>query len=72
MLSVFITDMPPDIADKTPERQLIIKMAGYLEKKGRMVSIVDSIIHMRCLIIILYASINQPLNNYILSVYRNS
>lgn len=30
-------DMLPDI-DKKPEKQVIIKMAGYLEKKGRMVS----------------------------------
>jgi len=30
--------MSPEIADKKPEKQLIVKMAGYLEKKGRMVS----------------------------------
>lgn len=30
-------DMLPDI-DKKPDKQVIIKMAGYLEKKGRMVS----------------------------------
>lgn len=29
--------MVPDI-DKKPEKQMIVKMAGYLEKKGRMVS----------------------------------
>lgn len=29
--------MLPDVSKK-PETQLIIKMAGYLEKKGRMVS----------------------------------
>lgn len=28
--------MEPDIADKKPDKQLIVKMAGYLEKKGRM------------------------------------
>lgn len=32
--------MEPDIPDKKPDKQLIVKMAGYLEKKGRMVSIV--------------------------------
>jgi len=37
---VFVIDMEPDIADKKPDKQLIVKMAGYLEKKGRMVSIV--------------------------------
>jgi len=36
--------MEPDIADKKPDKQLIVKMAGYLEKKGRMVSIVDDIV----------------------------
>lgn len=30
--------MLPDV-DKKPEKPLIVKMAGYLEKKGRMVSI---------------------------------
>lgn len=30
--------MLPDV-DKKLEKQVIIKMAGYLEKKGRMVSI---------------------------------
>jgi len=37
---VFVIDMEPDIPDKKPDKQLIVKMAGYLEKKGRMVSIV--------------------------------
>lgn len=37
--------MLPDI-DKRPEKQqLIFKMAGYLEKKGRMVSISIGILY---------------------------
>jgi len=36
--------MEPDIADKKPDKQLIVKMAGYLEKKGRMVSIVNDVL----------------------------
>lgn len=35
---VFVIDMQPDIVDKKHDKQLIVKMAGYLEKKGRMVS----------------------------------
>jgi hypothetical protein len=31
--------MLPDIDKNKPEKQPIVKMAGYLEKKGRMVSI---------------------------------
>lgn len=31
--------MLPDIDKRKPEKQPIVKMAGYLEKKGRMVSI---------------------------------
>lgn len=39
IIFIFIDNMLPDI-DKRPEKQqLIFKMAGYLEKKGRMVSI---------------------------------
>jgi len=38
---VFVIDMEPDIADKKSDKQLIVKMAGYLEKKGKMVGIVD-------------------------------
>lgn len=34
--------MLPDV-DKKLEKQVIIKMAGYLEKKGRMVSILHYI-----------------------------
>lgn len=34
----YFTDMLPD-ADKKYEKPLIVKMAGYLEKKGRMVSV---------------------------------
>lgn len=41
---MFVIDMEPDIADKKPDKQLIVKMAGYLEKKGRMVSIVYGIL----------------------------
>lgn len=36
---MFVTDMQPDIVDKKHDKQLIVKMAGYLEKKSRMVSI---------------------------------
>lgn len=41
---VFIIDMEPDITDKKSDKQLIVKMAGYLEKKGRMVGIVDDVL----------------------------
>jgi len=41
---MFVIDMEPDIADKKPDKQLIVKMAGYLEKKGRMVSIVNDVL----------------------------
>lgn len=46
--------MEPEIADKKPDKQLIVKMAGYLEKKGRMVSIAEDVLYIVFILCVFY------------------